>query len=272
MTNALPALLAGSAVLCAGLPTAASVRLRVLTATRGGTGASVSRAAPPGSLLVASAAGGLLLAGLGLAVLTLVVAAALPRVHRARRRARDRTEEREHAVQACAALAAELRAGRPAGEALERAAEVARGPARGALSGAAAAARWGGDVPGALSAGAAASAVPEVLRGLGACWLVCTGAGSGLASAVERLADGLRARRAQERAVEAALAGARASAVLLSVLPLGGVALAAGLGAHPAHVLLHTPLGIGCLVTGVGLDALGLWWTGRLVSRAGGGR
>ena len=71
------------------------------------------------------------------------------------------------------------------------------------------------------------------------------------------------------RAVEAELAGPRATAGLLAVLPLGGLLLAAGLGADPVHQLLHTPLGAACAVLGVGLDLLGLAWTARLVRRAG---
>jgi Flp pilus assembly protein TadB len=35
-------------------------------------------------------------------------------------------------------------------------------------------------------------------------------------------------------------------------------------------VLLETPLGLVCLVLGLGLDGLGVLWTSRLVARAGG--
>jgi len=112
--------------------------------------------------------------------------------------------------------------------------------------------------------------VPEVLRALAACWTVCAGSGSGLAVAVERLEEGLRAEQAQRRAVDGELAGPRATAGLLAVLPAGGVLLAVGLGADPLSVLFTTPLGLTCLAVGLGLDALGLWWTGRLVAGAGG--
>ncbi len=54
------------------------------------------------------------------------------------------------------------------------------------------------------------------------------------------------------------------------MLPVVGLLLAAALGADPLSVLLHTSLGLVCLVTGVGLDALGVLWTSRLVRRAGG--
>ncbi len=203
------------------------------------------------------------------AVLLLAVAGAGLAAGRQRQlEARARELERRRAVEAVGALAGELRAGRDAAEALEVAAEIACGAARSALAAAAGAARWGADVPAVLRGSAAASAVPELLAGLAACWQVCSTAGSGLAAGVDRLAGAARARREQERAVAAVLAGPRTSAGLLAVLPLGGVLLAAGLGAHPVHVLLHTPLGVGCLLAGLSLDGAGLWWTSRLVSRA----
>lgn len=272
MSTALPALLTGGAVALVGsLPAASALRLRALLAPEpAGRTRAVLRYLPRrrSGAVALGAGAGLLLVGPAVGLLVLAAAAAVPRVLAARVAGKARLEERRHALEACAALAAELRAGRTPGEALDAAGALARGPSRAALLAGAAASRWGGDVPRALLAEASPSAVPEVLRGLAACWQVCAGAGSGLAAAVERLADGLRGRQAQERAVAAALAGPRASAGLLALLPLAGTALAAGLGAHPVHVLLHTPLGLGCLVGGAALDVGGLWWTHRLVARA----
>ena len=206
------------------------------------------------------------------ALLVLLAAFAAVRLRHRRTGARQRQQEREGAVEALSVLSSELRAGRPANQALEAAAEVATGPLASALSAAAAAAMLGADPVAALLRAADASAVPQLLRGLAACWQVCAGTGSSLASAVERLADSLRAEQAQRLAVDSELAGPRATAALLALLPLAGIALAAGLGARPLHVLLHTPVGIGCLAAGLGLELLGLWWTGRLVAAAGGTR
>ena len=195
------------------------------------------------------------------------------RTRQGRRSGATRREERRRAVEACAALAGELRAGRTPAAALGAAAEIATGPSQQALRSAAAAAQLGGDVSSALavaSSSASATAVPELLRSIAACWSVCSVSGSGLASAVERLEEGLRAEQDRRRAVEAELAGPRATAVMLAVLPLAGMLLATGLGADPVGVLLHTPLGLACLAGGLLLDGLGLWWTSRLVVRAGG--
>ena len=222
----------------------------------------------------AAAAVVVLVAGGG-AVLALLAAGAVAAGGRwwaSRTRAAAREGERTRAVEACTALAGELRAGRSPAQALTVAADLAVGPSRAALAAAAAAAGLGGDVPQALRPRPGdGCSVPEVLRALAACWTVCAGSGSGLAAAVERLADGLRDDRAQRRSVQSELAGPRATAGMLAVLPLAGLLLAAGLGADPLHVLLSTPVGLVCLVGGLGLDGLGLLWTGRLVRRAGGG-
>ncbi len=214
---------------------------------------------------------GLLLGGPVLAAVGVLLAVTAVDALARRTRARAAGQERRAAGEACAALASELRAGRPAGTALEAAAVVAAGPLRDRLRAASGSARLGGDVTQALRQGPP-TAVPEVVAGLSACWKVCAGTGSGLAAAVERLADGLRARDDARRAVEAELAGPRATAGLLAVLPLAGIGLAAGLGARPVHVLLHTTVGAGCLVLGVVLDLLGLLWSRRIATSAGLGR
>jgi tight adherence protein B len=203
-----------------------------------------------------------------------------------RRGAADR--ERALAVEACSALSGELRAGRPPPVALAAAALVAAGapgdrstsapPARSsstpggptgaALRSAAAVSAVGGDVAGVLAAGADRSAAPSLLRGLAACWTLCSGAGAGLAAAVEQLELAERDAEDRRRAVRAELAGPRATARMLAALPLLGLALAAAMGAEPLRFLLGTPLGLACLTGGVALDLLGLAWTSRLVRRA----
>ena len=211
-------------------------------------------------------AAGWLYGGPALAVLLAAAAAAVPRWRQAREGVASRERERQRALEALGLLAAELRTGRPPALALAGAAEVAVGGSREALAAAAAAARLGGDVPAALTG--TTTAVPTVWRGLATCWTVCTGVGHGLAAGVERLEEGLRAAEEQRRSVEAELAGPRATAALLAGLPLAGIALAAGLGADPLHVLLRTPVGLVCLVVGLGADLLGWLWTRALVARA----
>ncbi|MDT7572105.1 MAG: tight adherence protein [Actinomycetota bacterium] len=237
-----------------------ALRLRAVTAAQAG-GSS--------SLVLALAVGGATAAVVvGLPAALLVVAGGLL-VAASRRAQRDRAaadRERSQALDALSMLGAELRAGRTPAEAFAVAAGMASGGSAAALTAAAAAARLGGDVASALTA--SESAVASTLAALAACWEVCSDAGNGLAAAVERLEAGMRAAEAQRRSVAAELAGPRATAQLLAVLPLVGVGLAAGLGAHPVAMLLGTPLGWGCLTAGLALDGLGVVWTRRLTGRA----
>jgi tight adherence protein B len=70
------------------------------------------------------------------------------------------------------------------------------------------------------------------------------------------------------RDLAAAVSGARASAALLAVLPLLGVAMGVGLGAAPLEVLFRTSVGHGALGVGTVLTAVGVLWTERLISGA----
>jgi len=278
VTPLLPAVLAGAAAAVAvGLPTPSRL---LLLAPRTEPYSSTSSAALLVRLgrlggrrrvlgMMLLALGGLPTFGPEVLLVPLALLAA-ERVARVRRARAAREQERQQAGEACAVLAGELRAGRSAAQALTAAADVATGAVRLALLAASSSAGLGGDVPAALLGKAWASAAPELLAGLGACWQVCAGTGSGLAMAVDRLEEGLRAEQGQRLAVAAELAGPRATAGLLACLPLAGIGLAAALGARPVHVLLHTTIGLACAVLGVGLDGLGVWWTGRLVARVGG--
>ncbi len=166
----------------------------------------------------------------------------------------------------CGALAGEVRAGHQPGEALLRAARDCGGPVD-AQATVLAAARFGGDVPGALEV-AARQPGGEGLRGLAACWRVAVDQGAGLAAGLDRLAAALRAERDQRSDLRAQLAGARATAVMLAGLPALGLLIGTALGAEPLHVLLHTAAGLGCLVVGGVLEGLGLWWVLRIVRDA----
>jgi tight adherence protein B len=130
-----------------------------------------------------------------------------------------------------------------------------------------AAARFGGDVPGALAAGARRPGA-EGLLGLAACWRVAVDQGAGLAAGLDRLEGALRAERDQRADLRAQLAGARSTAWMLAALPALGLGLGAALGADPLHVLLHTGSGLGCLLVGGLLEGVGMWWAMRIVRGA----
>ncbi|MGP3980511.1 type II secretion system F family protein [Streptomyces sp. KR80] len=212
------------------------------------------------------------LALLGESVLPLLAAlAAVPVVRRwLRRREQGRVRDRTAAqvIDLCTAVAGELRAGRQPYEALRIAVPGALGEAQAVLR---AAARFGGDVPGALRL-AARQPGAEGLLGVAACWQVAADGGAGLATGLERVAAALRAERDQEEEVRAQLAGTRSTAAMLALLPVLGLLMGSGLGAEPLRVLLHTPAGWACLLVGGLLECAGIAWTARIVRSVTGER
>ena len=186
------------------------------------------------------------------------------------RAAAERERDAAAAATVCAVLAAELRAGRPAEAALALAAADLPPALAGPLHRAVVSAQLGGDVPTALRSTGRSQPPhgPPLLRQLATCWEVAGRTGAGLAGVVDALATDLRAGERLRLEMSAALAGPRTTAWLLAALPVVGIAMAAGFGAAPLTVLLRTPVGLGCLVTGTTLDLLGVAWTRRLVRQA----
>ena len=188
----------------------------------------------------------------------------LSRRDRVWRPGRQEAAVRAAVVELLDAVAAELRVGRSPREALRRGVdEVPAGVLATALAEVAESARLGGDVPAALHCAAAVRGA-HALGWLAAAWQLAEVTGAGLAVALEQLAATGRADDEQRHRVAVQLAGPRATARLLAVLPLFGLLLGSTLGAGPVRVLLGTPVGWALTVLGVGLDVVGLWWTARL--------
>lgn len=205
-------------------------------------------------------------------------AAAVPLVRgalrgRAERAAAERTAAAVSVL--CGTLAGDLRAGRPPHAALADTLQSAGwpdSPELGRIAGLLlSAARFGGDVPGALRTAARRVPGAQGLGAVAACWQVAVDGGAGLAAALDRVAAALRAEADQREDLRAQLAGPRSTAVLLALLPVFGMVLGTTLGAHPATVLLHTPAGLACLVAGAFLEWAGLAWTARIIRAAEGG-
>lgn len=126
-----------------------------------------------------------------------------------------------------------------------------------------AAARTGGDVARALVADGAAS---PALRSAAACWEVAAGSGAGLAASLAVLADAARDDERVRAELEAGVAEPRATALVLALLPVVGIALGAGLGAQPLAWLLGAPLGRVVLLVGLALEAAGAVWAWRIAT------
>ncbi|GAA2382839.1 hypothetical protein GCM10010420_01000 [Streptomyces glaucosporus] len=213
-------------------------------------------------------AGGAVLALLGESVLPLLAgAAAVPVLGRRLRRGQRRRarEAREEAViELCSAVAGELRAGRTPERALLAVGMPAFEDGGGSVL---AAARFGGDVAGALRQ-AARQEGAEGLTGMAACWQVAVDGGAGLADGLDRVAGALRSERDQRLELRAQLAGPRSTALVLALLPAFGLLLGGAMGAQPLRVLLHTPAGWACLVAAGLLEWAGLAWVSRIVRTA----
>lgn len=198
-----------------------------------------------------------------------VVAAGIALVGRAaaRRAAeRDAQARRCAVIDVVAALAGELRAGAPPAAALRVAADSA-GPLSGPLLSAAGAVAAGAPGPDEL-AGLARLPDCEGLGYVAAAWQVAVDAGGRVAVALDGLIDALDADVAARRELAAAMAGPRATMLVLGLLPVGGLALGQAVGARPMTLLLHRPLGWALASAAAVLDLAGIAWVARLVRGA----
>ncbi|TYD00228.1 hypothetical protein FQ377_01845 [Arthrobacter echini] len=118
-----------------------------------------------------------------------------------------------------------------------------------------------------------AEAVAQVERmwvELAACLGVSERSGAPLAAILEQYAVQLDAHLDGVSARDTALAGPRATVVLLSWLPAVGVVLGFALGVDPLCILVGSPLGRLALVSGLLLMLLSRIWSRKLVRRAAG--
>jgi tight adherence protein B len=95
--------------------------------------------------------------------------------------------------------------------------------------------------------------------------------GAPVVPALRALAVSLRDTAAAERSVRVALAGPRSSARVVLALPAFGMLLGSMWGVDTVGVLVHTPVGWGCLSAAAFLVTVAQRWTSRLVSAAAGG-
>lgn len=180
-----------------------------------------------------------------------------------RRRRRQMRTDMAAVLEVCDLLTAELEVGRPPGVALTTAAR--QWPP---LVGVVEAFHLGADVPSALRALARDRPGAADLRLVAGAWQVAHHSGHGLATALARTSRGIRSRWRTRRLVDSELASARATARLVALLPVVVLLMGTGAGSQPWIFLLTTPFGLACLVSGLSLIGLGLWWIERLADAA----
>lgn len=203
---------------------------------------------------------GLLAAGPGGALGGAVVAVTVGRRTARRRRGATAQATAGELADAVARITEELRAGSHPAAAL--AGVRADGPrARALLSAAASAARLGDGVPAALRRGAGGHpAVAADVERVAVAWALAERHGIPLTELLARAGEDIRWRLRFGATVRAQLAGPRATATVLTGLPVLGLLLGQLVGADPVGVLRGGVLGQGLLVAGVGLAAAGAAW------------
>ncbi len=207
----------------------------------------------------------------GARLTTMLAAALLAVTLAARSRARSRRlraiREGRTIVGALEVLAGELRIGAHPVRAFAVAAADLPRPVGPALAGVAARAELGADVPAGLRAVAARSALAGEWERLALVWELATDNGLPVASLLRAVQDDTIERQRFAADVDAHLAGARATTVILAGLPALGVLLGEILGARPLALLFGGGFGGWLLVLGTVLVCGGLYWADRITAR-----
>ena len=88
--------------------------------------------------------------------------------------------------------------------------------------------------------------------------------GAAMAASLDRAAASIHQRRATHDEIRALTAQTRASGLLVALAPAGFGAAVALIDGDALRVLVATPVGWLSLLTGLALEAVGVWWMARL--------
>lgn len=103
---------------------------------------------------------------------------------------------------------------------------------------------------------------------LAAAWEVATTVGAPLAEVLRMLAETLRDAASAADDVRVALAEPAGTARLLLWMPVAGLLLGLALGFDTIGAITRSPIGIACVIAGLGLVLVARGWTGRLLRSA----
>ncbi|MFA5786626.1 MAG: type II secretion system F family protein [Actinomycetota bacterium] len=170
---------------------------------------------------------------------------------------------------ALALLVGSLRAGASVVQALSAAALETPGPLGEVLSRASAEVSLGRPVEEALETAGVAAGLND-LRAAAAVLGVARRSGAPAARVLSALAEGASDRLRLRAEIAAETAQARASALVVAVLPVGLFAVEALIAPRQAALLVTTPLGWAALLVGMSLEAVGVLWVRRVLRRAEG--
>ncbi|AYF78689.1 hypothetical protein D7D52_03875 [Nocardia yunnanensis] len=206
-----------------------------------------------------------LVTGPGVLVAAALVTATV--ILRRRRASRDRLLAAETAqlLEGLEAVIGELRIGAHPSAAAAVAAEETTGEVARAFTVSAARSRLGGS--GADGLRRPGTVVAEELSRVAGAWRVAERHGLALAEPLAAARLDLLGRKHFRDRTRAALAGARATAVVLALLPLLGIGLGQAMGADPLRVLFVSPMGTVLLPLGCALTCAGLLWADAITGK-----
>jgi len=202
-----------------------------------------------------------------LSVAAALMAAVIERGRRRRTRDRRRRSEGEAMAAALEVLVGELRVGAHPLRAFAIAADESAGDVGASLRAVATRAQLGADVAAGLRSAAAGSSVPAHWGRLAVCWQLATEHGLAMSTLMHTAHRDIVGRQRFADRVHAGLAGARATATILAMLPFLGVILGELIGARPVRFLLGGGVGGWLLIIGVGLVGMGVAWSGHIIDR-----
>ncbi|MGW7534684.1 type II secretion system F family protein [Amycolatopsis sp. NPDC054798] len=246
MISAWPFLCAGTGILC--WPTAPN---RLLPSPR----IRLRLPIPPRqSLWLAPAVIALPLAGIGAAITTALLTLAVRQEWHSRRETTETLTRAERTSTVLRTMVSELRAGAHPVAAVEAAAETVPELAA-ELHNLSTAARLDGTLQ--------SSVLPAVAQS----WNLARRHGLPIADVLDAARRDVDAEVAFTRRLHAKMAGPRMSAIVLTVLPVGCLAMGQLIGADPLSVLTETLLGQAFLVAGAALLWAGTAWSRALTNR-----
>ncbi len=186
---------------------------------------------------------------------------------RGRLRQLRRAEESAALQGALDVLVGELRIGAHPVAAFGVAAAEVGGTVAGSLQAVAARALLGADVAAGLRSVAAHSPLPAHWERLAVSWQLAQTHGLPIASLMRTAQRDIVERERFSARVDAGMAGARTTGVILAGLPVLGVGLGQLIGADPLRFLLSGGIGGWLLLVGVTLACCGLMWSDRITRR-----
>ncbi|GAB98239.1 tight adherence protein B [Kineosphaera limosa] len=104
------------------------------------------------------------------------------------------------------------------------------------------------------------------LRMLGRAWALSEASGAPLSTTATTVAELLRADRDRQAKAAAAVAGAKATQQILTILPLAAPLLGLMMGVDLVAAYTQNPLIMACVALGIALVFVGRWWISRMVA------